>query len=447
LRRFFGFSLTRHQQFFAIALPMIISNIAAPLLGLVDTAIIGHLPQAIYLSAVALGAMVVSLAYLLAVFLRMTCTGLIAQAFGARDHQQQQTIINHALWIALSLGIGLWLLSPWLIEFAWWIIQPEQALADYAGRYIEIRLWAAPAALINLVVLGALLGRQLSRQAMLLVILTNAVNVLADVWLIIILDYQVAGAAAASALAEAVTAVVGLVLLHRLGFGFKASLQFQFLKHFLSLNRDVFIRSLALQICMATMTGYATRFGTTVVAANAVLMQFLLLISLGLDGVAYAIEALLGKAYGQRQPRRLRYWFKLGLLWSQLFAILYCLLFLVFGELIIRLLTNLEPVIDTALQFLPWLIALPLIAHWSYFYDGVFIGLSLAKAMRNTMLISAVGVFAPLLVLLHFSLPANEKANHMMWLALACFLGARGLTQAIWLKRQPIILQQSHPSG
>ncbi|CUA88236.1 putative efflux protein, MATE family [Pseudidiomarina woesei] len=426
---------------------MIISNIAAPLLGLIDTAIIGHLPQSIYLSAVALGAMTVSFIFLLAIFLRMTTTAEIAAAFGANDHSAQQRVVLHGIAIALGLGFLLWLLSPVLIEFAWWLIEPGIELGQLASSYVSIRLFAAPAALINLLVLGVLLGRQQSQRAMALVIFTNAVNVVADVILILGLDLNVKGAAWASVLAEVSTALVGIWLIRDTLTGVK---QWQFdlayFKRFSQMNRDVFIRSLLLQLCMATMTGYAARFGAVVVAANAVLMQFLMLISLGLDGIAYAVEALLGAARGRGDTPKIRYWMKLTLFWSLIFSVAYCLVFLLAGEFIIRLLTDLPDVINTALVYLPWLVVLPLVGHWSYYFDGVYIGLGLTQAMRDTMAVSALGIFMPSVFIGQWLID-KENANHGLWLALSLFLLARGISQWLYLKKHSLtLLVLNHPS-
>ncbi|RUO74831.1 MATE family efflux transporter [Pseudidiomarina sediminum] len=432
LHSFWG-SWPAHRRIIAIAIPMIISNIAAPLLGLVDTAIIGHLDDSIYLSAVALGAMVVSFIYLLAIFLRMTTTGEIARAYGREKPAEQLQIALHALTFAVAVGVLLLLLRPWLLELAWWLIEPSPELRGYATSYISIRLWAAPAALINLVVLGVLLGRQQSRQAMFLVIFTNAVNVVADIFLVIGLQLNVVGAAWASVSAEIATAILGLYFLrHTLQLQQAWHLQLSYFKRFLSMNRDVFLRSLILQLCMASMTGYAARFGEIYVAVNAVLMQFLMLISLGLDGIAYAVEALAGAAVGRQRRDEVRYWLRLTLFWSCGFALIYSTVFLLAGHQIIRLLTDLPDVIQTALLFLPWIYALPLIAHWSYYFDGVFIGLGYTRAMRDTMAISAVGVFLPLWWLGQQWF-TNTNANHGLWLALTGFLLARGVSQSLYL--------------
>ncbi|WP_417657054.1 MATE family efflux transporter [Pseudidiomarina aestuarii] len=430
-----------HRRIFAIALPMIISNIAAPLLGLVDTAIIGHLPESIYLSAVALGAMVVSFVFLLAIFLRMTTTAEAAQAFGADDQPATERTLVHALWLAWGLGVLLIVGGPGIIAGAWWIIQPSEELRLLASEYISIRLWAAPAALTNLVVLGVLLGRQQSKRAMVLVIFTNAVNVVGDVILIIGLGMTVAGAAWASVIAEVATALLGVAMLKPLlpTIGPLWRVQRDHLRRFASMNRDVFIRSLLLQLCMAVMTGYAARFGAVVVAANAVLMQFLLLISLGLDGIAYAVEALVGAARGRKNSGEIRFWMRLTLVWSCIFACLYSLTFWLAGNWIIQTLTDLPDVIAVANRYLIWLWILPLLGHWSYYFDGVYIGLGLTQAMRDTMAISALLVFVPVW-LGGQALLENNNANHGLWLALSLFLLARGVSQYWMLTRRYAVL-------
>lgn len=424
-----------NQRIFAIALPMIISNIAAPLLGLVDTAIIGHLPDAIYLSAVALGATAVSFLVLLTVFLRMTTTAEIAAAFGAEDHQQQQQISMHALLLALLLGLLLTLISPWLIALSVNLMTTEPRLAELTTDYMQIRLLALPATLVNLVVLGILIGRQQARQAMLLVIAINLFNVIGNLILIIGFKLNVVGAAWASFFAELSTAVIGLYLIRSVLPPIAAwRVETVTMQSFIGMNTDVMIRSLLLQLCLAMMTIYASRFGTTVVAANAILMQFLLLIALGLDGIAYAIEALVGAARGEGSPGMVKFWMKHSLRWSMLFALAYSVIFWLWGDSIISLLTNLPEVIEQAEIVLPWLWLMPLVAHWSYFYDGVFIGLGYTKAMRNTMAISALAVFFPTWYVTTQLLFSSTNANHGLWLALLLFMAARGISQALWLR-------------
>ncbi|WP_241971849.1 MATE family efflux transporter [Aliidiomarina taiwanensis] len=421
---------------FAIALPMVVSNIAAPLLGLVDTAIIGHLPDAIYLSAVALGAMVVSFIYLLAVFLRMSTTGLIAQAFGAQDIKAQRQVFFDGALFALVLGLGVLALSPFLLPLVWHVVEASGPLQELTARYIQIRFWGAPAAMLTLVMLGVLLGLQKARHAMILVIATNAINVVGDVVLIIGLDMNVTGAALATVLAEWVSAGLGLYFvaqhlgLRRKDFP-KASLSR--LRAMFQLNRDIFIRSILLHACMALMTIWASYQGQLYVAANAVLLQFLTLISLGLDGVAYSAEALIGESKGKKDSQAGRVWLRVCLFWSGVFAVAYALVFALFGSAIIQLITDIPEVIATARVYLPWVVLLPLLAHWSYLFDGVFIGVSASTAMRNTMATAAFCVYLPVLWL------SQELGNHGLWLALSCFMLARGVAQAWVLKRRQLL--------
>lgn len=421
---------------FAIALPMVISNIAAPLLGLVDTAIIGHLPDAIYLSAVALGAMVVSFIYLLAVFLRMSTTGLVAQAFGANDVAAQRRIFFDASLFALVIGVVVLLLSPLALQLVWQLIDANGELKQLTERYIQIRFLGAPAAMLTLVMLGVLLGLQRAKHAMVLVITTNAINVVGDVILIIGLDMNVTGAAIATVVAEWVSAIFGVYLVSkhlRLRRGLLPKASIRRLQAMFSLNRDIFIRSILLHACMAMMTAWASYQGQIYVAANAVLLQFLTLISLGLDGVAYAAEALIGEAKGKKDECSAHVWLRVCLLWSGIFAMGYALVFGLFGEQIIYLITNIPEVVATAVEYLPWVIALPLLAHWSYLFDGVFIGVSASKAMRNTMTVAAFGVYLPVWWF------TKDLGNHGLWLALSCFMVARGVAQAWVLKRHRLL--------
>lgn len=415
---------------------MVASNIAAPLLGLVDTAIIGHLADAIYLSAVALGAMVVGFIYLLAVFLRMSTTGLVAQAFGAQDIRAQAQVFTDAAFMAVILGALLLALSPFVLPLLWHLIDASAELQQLTARYIQIRFFGAPAALFTLVVFGVLLGIQQARQAMVLVLMMNLVNLLGSIVFILGLQLDVTGAALSTVIAEWLTAGLGFYFIRKhldmkqvTGLGFSAKR----LTSLLHLNRDLFIRSVLLHACMAMMTLWASYQGQIYVAANAVLLQFLTLISLGLDGIAYAAEALIGQAKGQKNEQAARVWLRVCLFWSTIFACVYALIFAVLGQYIIQLITNIPDVINTASVYLPWVIVLPLLAHWSYLFDGVFIAVSASKAMRNTMAIAALGVYLPLWWL------SRDLGNHGLWLALSGFMLARGIGQAWVLKHQRLL--------
>jgi MATE family multidrug resistance protein len=202
----------------------------------------------------------------------------------------------------------------------------------------------------------------------------------------------------------------------------------------LNLNRDIFIRSLALQLCFSFMTFYGARIGETTLAANAVLLNFLMLVSFALDGIAYASEAKVGKAKGEQSVEQIKLWVNLSLFWGGLFALFYSLIFLVFGGAIIRLLTDVPEVVSMATHYLPWVIILPIAAMGCFLFDGVFVGLTRAKDMRNTMLISATFGFFGLFWLV------SDWQNHGLWFAMTSFMLLRGIT--LWLRYRAMVKQQ-----
>ncbi|MCC4264281.1 MATE family efflux transporter DinF [Oceanimonas baumannii] len=423
----------RHRQVFALAMPMVLSNITVPLLGLVDTMVIGHLEQAYYLGGVAVGATVISLLFFLLGFLRMSTTGLAAQAFGARHEQELLAVLVRALVLAWMLALGLLLLQTPIIELSFQLAGASAEVEHYGRQYVSVRIWSAPAALTNLVLLGWLLGNQNARAPMWLLILANGANIVLDVWFVVGLGWQVQGAAAASVLADYAATALGFWLVWRtlkrrgtvLATGFwRNSLSGTAFRRLLGLNRDIFIRALCLQLSFVFMTFQAARLGDSVVAANAVLMNFLMFISYGMDGFAYAAEAMVGKAIGRGSRRHFRLACGLNLFWGALVAVLFTLVFWLAGKQLVDQITSIHSVRQQAYDFLPWLVAMPLVSCWCFVLDGIFIGATQGRAMRNMMLLSALGVFFPVWWL------SQSLGNHALWLAMLCFMAARGLTLA-----------------
>jgi MATE family multidrug resistance protein len=300
-----------------------------------------------------------------------------------------------------------------------------------AYTYFSIRIFSAPAALCNLVLLGWMLGVHYGRGPFYLLLVTNSVNIVLDIYFVVFLDWAVAGAAWASLIADYTALVFALFLVTKLakkqGVALSTPHWFSFKKMagLLSLNRDIFIRSLILQLCFSFMTFYGARIGETTLAANAVLLNFLMLVSFALDGIAYASEAKVGQAKGQQSVSKIQLWVKISVFWGMLFGVVYSLFFAVFGAHIITLLTNVPEVINEATQYLPWVIALPLLAMSCFLFDGVFVGLTRAKDMRNSMLLSAaVGFFGVFWVFIDWQ-------NNGLWLAMSCFMLMRGVTLII----------------
>jgi MATE family multidrug resistance protein len=431
MKQFLIHNKAHHKSLLLLAGPMILSNITVPLLGIVDTAVIGHLGSAHYLAGIALGSTVISILFWLAGFLRMSTTGLVAQAYGKNDLTQLAALLKRSLLLASSVALILILLSPLIKHAIAYLSAANSDVLNEAYRYFSIRIFSAPAALCNLVLLGWMLGVHYGRGPFYLLLVTNITNIVLDIYFVVYLDWAVAGAAWASLIADYTALIFALLLVVQLakkqGISLAVANWFSIEKMagLLSLNRDIFIRSLVLQLCFSFMTFYAARIGETTLAANAVLLNFLMLVSFALDGIAYASEAKVGQAKGQQSVEKIRLWVKISVFWGMLFGILYSVFFILFGSSIIKLLTNVPEVIEEATYYLPWVIVLPILAMSCFLFDGIFVGLTRAKAMRNSMLLSAtIGFFGVFWLF-------KEWQNNGLWLAMSCFMLMRGVTLII----------------
>ncbi|ABO21979.1 MATE family efflux transporter [Shewanella loihica] len=423
----------KNSQLFALAVPMILSNITVPLLGLVDTAVVGHLSNAYYLGGVAVGSTVITLILWILGFLRMSTTGLVAQAFGAKELHTQYRLLMQSASLALLLSLLVLLLQQPIITAAMALSDASEQVQYYSQAYFNIRIWSTPFALVNLALLGWLLGRQQPKAAMWQLIAANLTNILLDLLFVIGLGWGVEGAALASVLADMTGFAVAASMVVRTikregGFEFLPllrSLSLNSYQRLVRLNLDIFIRSLCLQLAFAFMTFQGANLGDNTVAANAVLLNLLLLISYALDGIAYYGEAEVGRAVGEKSHQRMTQSVTLAGLWSAIFALLFTLFFALWGEQIIKLLTNISEVRQEALAYLGWVVALPLLAFGSYLFDGVYIGAAQGKAMRNTMILATFGVFFPTWLLL------QDYGNHALWAAMSLFMVTRSLSLAL----------------
>jgi len=433
--------LDQHKQLLLLALPMIFSNITVPLLGLVDTAVIGHLSHAYFLGGSTIGAMIITSVTWLCGFLRMSTTGLSAQAFGISDIDKNLRVLFRGLIVAVTLGLILIFLQSPFINAALSLSGGSEQVTFYARQYSEIRIWGFPASLGNLVILGWLIGNHQTKSVMWLLIVTNLINVTLDLVFVFGLGWQVQGVAFATLIAEYCGMVLGLTIVFT---RYKTALTRLFnssrlllsslierasLLNYFKLNRDILIRTLCLEICFIFITFQGARLGDNVVAANAILMNFLLLISFGLDGIANATEAMVGKAQGEKNSRKLRSTVNIALIWTGIFAIIYSILFALAGELLLVLISDIPSVVAYAKDYLMWMVLLPVIACWCYLFDGVYIGLMQAKAMRNSMIIATFACFFPVWWLIQRSLP-EAMGNHALWAAFSIFMLARGVTLA-----------------
>ena len=417
-----------HQRVWSLAWPMILSNITVPLLGLVDTAVIGHLPDPKYLGAVAVGAMIFSILYWSFGFLRMGTTGLTAQALGNNDYNQSRLLLAQSLVLAGLIGLIIVIFQYPLIETALTLVGAEAAVTTEARLYSNIRVFGAPAVLANYALLGWFLGNQNTRIPLLLLVVTNLLNMLLDLIAVYGLGMQAEGVALATVISEYASLILGSVLMLRMLAKQAGTTPWQQLRsvsdyyHLINVNRYLFVRTLVLLLTLAFFTSQGAQQGTTILSANAVLLNFFLIISNGLDGFAHAAEALSGKFYGAKDNKGFHRIISATLSWSLITAVLFTLLFWLGGELIISLLTNITAVRLAAAEYLPWIIFLPLIAVWSFLTDGIFVGTTQVKAMQNTMLISVFAVYAPVWYL------SQPLGNNGLWLAFLSLFMARGIT-------------------
>jgi len=405
---------------------MILSSLSIPLLGLVDTAVMGHLDSEHYLAAVAVGAILFNFIYMGMNFLRMGTTGLIAQAFGQNDHTEVRTILTQALLVAFSIALILLLIQkPLSLTLHW--IQASPIVTDTAIKYFHWRIWSAPAVLANFVLIGWFLGMQSGKGPMLMLFTINIINIILDIVFVTHLGMDVNGVALASVIAEFCGLFVGLIYLthilkrHHGEWLRNHILELKKLKRFFTVNSHILVRTFALMISFAFFTAQGAKFGDAILAANAVLINFQAILAYGLDGFAHAAEALVGRATGEKNEQGLRRAIKIAFQWSFGIAVMFTLIFLVFGENIIGLLTNIEEIKTLAINYLPWLIISPIISIWCFTYDGIFIGATKTKEMMMNMLASTFLVFIPMVYLL------RNFGNHGLWAAFMLFLIARAV--------------------
>ncbi len=415
------------KQLWFLALPMILSNISVPLQGLVDTAVIGHLDSTVYLGGVAVGTTATNLLFMLLLFLRMSTTGLAAQAFGSDNKLALARTLMQPLLLALIAAGAILLLKRPLITLAAWSVGGAPDVMTQASAFMSVRWLGAPATLLNMVLLGWLLGVQYARGPVILLVTGNLVNILLVLWFVTGIGWGVRGAAAATVIAEYCTLAIGLVMVwHVLRLRAVAP---DLIKqgwrgrygHLLRVNRDILLRSFILQFCFTLLTVAGARMGNDIVAVNAILLMFLTFSAYALDGLAYAVEACSGQAVGARDSARLSAVWHAACRQAGLVALLFSLFYLLSGPQIISLLTSLPELQVLAAHYLGWQIVLPLVGVWCYLLDGMFIGAMRASDMRDSMAIAAAGYLLTLL-----TLPVLE--NHGLWLAMMVFLSLRGAT-------------------
>ncbi len=428
--------LPQNKDMWRIAAPMIISNVSVPLLGMVDTGVTGHLENSAYLGAVAIGATIFTFIYMGMNFLRMGTTGIAAQSFGAGDNDGLRAALGQALIVGSFIALALMVFQAPIGELALKLLGGDAETQRYAGEYFSIRIWSAPGTLADYALIGWFIGLQNARIPLLIFLTINITNIALDLFFVVILGMKVDGVALASVIAEYSGFLVGAafavsILKTRAGhwpIGRLTSVTAY--KAFFSVNANIFVRTMALMFTLSFITAQSARLGAQILAANALLLNFQHLTAFGLDGIAHAAEAMVGKAIGEKSREALVHSVRLTLKWSVIFAAGFTAVYVFAGPTIISILTDLPDVREAARRYLPWMIASPLVSVWCFLYDGVYIGATRARDMRNIMVLSALCVFLPAWYFL------QPLGNDGLWLAFLLFMASRGIGMHVGYRKR-----------
>lgn len=417
----------RDQQILKIALPAIVTNITVPLLGLVDTAIVGHMGDAVYIGAVAVGAMIFNLVYWVFGFLRMGTSGLTAQARGRRDFGAVNGMLVRSA--SVSVGIAcLILLMQWpLRELMLWLIGPTADVRPLAVCYFNIVVWGAPAMLGLYGLSGWLIGMQNTRLPMLISILQNVINILASLALVYGLHMKVEGVAIGTVVAQYAGFLAAAVLVwhyYRRLWNVRPSMPS--LPLFFRVNRDIFLRTLCLVAVNLYFTSQGARQGAVILSVNTLLMQLYLLFSYVMDGFAYAGEALGGRYWGARNLPAFREVVGRLFGWGVLMTVLFTTGYVVGGMPFLHLLTDEPDVVEAARSYVPWAWLIPTAGMAAFVWDGIFIGITATRGMLVSSAIGALLFFAGVTMLM------PSIGNHGLWLSQLCYLATRGVVQTVW---------------
>lgn len=423
------------RQLFGIAWPIILSNLSTPLLGFVDTFVIGNLGDSALIGAIAVGAMIFSFLYWGFGFLRMGTTGLVAQATGAGEAELVKANLYRPLLVGFLIGCALLLLSPVIRDLAFRLLDASAEVERAAATYYDIRILAAPVSLAHLAIVGYLLGIQRTGSMLAVQLVLNTTNIVLDFVFVVGLHWGVAGVAAATVIAECLALSVGSALVIRhlkrnagtLRLPVALLLDLPALKQTFLVNRDIMIRTLCLIFAFAWFTNQGARAGDVVLAANAVLMQFVTLSAFFLDGFALAAETTVGHAVGARDRDRLDLSIRHASELAFATSLIMSVSFLLSAPALIDLLTNVTEVRAAARQYLVWALLAPPVSVWCYVLDGVFIGATRTVAMRNAMLLSLAAFLAAWYVL------QGAFGNHGLWAALMVYYLARAASLGYYL--------------
>ena len=416
-----------HKRVLGVAIPIVLANATIPILGAVDTGVVGQMGLAVPIGAVGIGAIIISAIYWLFGFLRMGTTGLTAQAIGSNDHSETSALLVRGILIGLGAGLVLIMTQIPLFSAALGIAPASFEVESLAQEYLKIRVYSAPAAIAIFGITGWLIANESTRAVLVLMLLINSINIVLDFVFVLRLGWGVEGVAFATLIAEWSGLFFGLWLARK---GFKNGYWKNWSQIFdrarltkmAKVNSDILIRSVLLEIAFVSFLFLGSSFDDATLAANQVLIQFLNITAYAMDGFAFAAEALVGKALGAKNRLIFRRSAVMTSQWGFGSVVVMALAFYVFGNTIINVMTTAEDVRAASYEYLPWMVLAPLVGAAAWMLDGIFIGATRTADMRNMMFIS----FCIYLIALALLLP--KYGNHGLWASLIIFSIARGLT-------------------
>lgn len=430
--------MTLHRSILRLALPSVVSNITVPLLGLVDLGIVGHLGKSEQIGAIAIGTTSFNMLYWIFAFLRMGTTGLTSQAHGAKNSEECAITLMRALLTGMVISLLLCILQVPLLHLITAMMQPSEAVLPYFQTYFSICIWGAPAILCSYALTGWFIGMQNTRIPMWVAIVQNTLNIAVSLVLVLSLGYGLKGVAAGTVTGMYGGIVFSIIMAIRLwkkeGLmmpSLHSILNRNGLFKFASVNTDIFLRTICLVCVMSFFTYAGSHQGDDFLAANALLMEFFMLYSFFMDGLANAAEALSGECQGANDKSLLRSTIIALFKWAVVLGIIFTLIYIFGGLQMLHWLTDQTSVIYTAFHYLPWIWAVPLVSILAFVWDGVFIGLCWSRGMLISMFFATIVFFAV------YFMGITTMHNNALWLAFLSYLATRGITQTIiWVRRK-----------
>lgn len=422
------------KRIFRLAVPNIITNITVPLLGMIDIAIAGRLGSATYIGAIALGANIFNMVYWNFGFIRMSSSGFVAQAYGGRNFTEVMNVLIRSLIVGIGIGLLILALQYPIGELAFSLIESGEESVMHVRKYFRTAVWAAPAVLGTYAFMGFFIGMQNAQTPMIIAIFNNILNIALSTTFVFGFGMKVEGIALGTMLSQIITFIICIVMWKRLygRLGKYTNRESMFdrvaIRKFFKVNGDVFVRTFLLTLVTTFFTFVSAKMGDMILAANALLMQFFMLFSYFMDGFAYAGEALTGRYIGANNQLLLKHMVRRIFFWGFIISAISAVIYIFFPSQILQILTNDAEVIEATKTFVFWTVLIPITGFAAFLWDGIFIGATASKEMRNAMIFSSIAFFAS------YYITTPLLGNNGLWLSFIIYLAIRGLTQTIWAK-------------